>query len=60
MRKEFKAVLFSLKDSGEITGNLFKVTYISDDAAPDEPRGTCCTVIRLAPFTKSLSRLLAP
>lgn len=58
MRNNLKAMLFSLKNGGESV-NWFKVTYISDDAAPNEPLGTCCTVIRLAPFTKSLSRLLA-
>lgn len=58
MRKNFKAMFFSLKGSGKITVNLFKVTHISDDAVPGESRGTRCSVITLAPFTTLLSCLL--
>lgn len=50
-------VLFPSRKCGRSV-NLFKVTHISDDAAHNEPPGTGCSVIRLAPFTKSLSRLL--
>lgn len=56
-REGRQAVLFSRLDGGTVWVNLFKVTSISD-AAPNGPRGTCCAVIRSAPFTRALSHLL--